>query len=83
MKPKILLVAVMFVVLLAFSLILRNNLAVGQNAIETAGQNTQADNFQQQILDKLDQVIANQNNLLGRLDTIEALIENTRVRATR
>ncbi|MDP3142519.1 MAG: hypothetical protein Q8N14_01030 [Candidatus Omnitrophota bacterium] len=82
MKLKILLVAVMFVVLLA-SLILRNNPAVGQSAIETAGQNTQADNFQQQILDKLDQIITNQNNIFSRLDAIEALIENTRVRATR
>lgn len=83
MKPRVLLVAVMFVVLLAFSLILRNNLAVGQGTMETAGQNTPAENFQQQILAKLDQIIASQNNILGKLEVIGGLIEDTRVRATR
>lgn len=92
MKPKILLVGLVLVVFVVFSPVyLKNNLAVGQDAPETinqkiqeaVNQNAQLEETQKQIMEKLDKILANQNTILKRLDEIEVLVENTRVRATR
>lgn len=78
MKTKKFLLGLSLMILFAIFLShLKNSQAIGQN------EETSVEVTEQQILDKLDQIIANQNTIFSKLDEIQALVDNTRVRATR
>lgn len=77
MKPKMFLVALSWLILLSVSIIgLKNNWAAGQGSSKSISQD--------EISERLDKIINNQERILSRLDAVEQkVIHEIRVRATR
>ena len=77
MKGRIFFVGLSLVILLAVSFIyLSNNWAAGEGSSQS--------DPQQEIRDKLDEILANQGKLSSRLDVMEEnLIHEIRIRATK